>query len=183
MIDAIVFENMYTANVKSATRYVTGKFPGLDADAIVADAFAKIWRNRENVSTVNLAGLVQTTVYRLAVDTLRTTHLEIESIFSDAPAGENAVSTYRIEPISPSDHNPNVEILAMVTAILTEDQRRVVMMRMDYSFAEIATILATEKGITFATDADLVKATDAAKKLYNRARATMRRQHPERVVA
>ncbi len=163
-MDANAFEALYAAHAPAMVRYVARSFASVDAEAIVADAFTKIWRSRETIADVNLAGLVQTTVKRLAIDALRAAR-PTESIYSDPASGEDA-GIYRHEPAAPSDHNPAAGMLARILEVLTDDQRIVLVMRSQgYRFQDIA--------------ARTGRSEDACKKLYNRARAQVQKRRAE----
>jgi RNA polymerase sigma factor (sigma-70 family) len=165
-MDATTFEALYTATAPGMVRYVARSFASVDAEAIVADAFVKIWRLRETIADTNLNGLVQTTVKRLAIDALRTSK-PTESIFSEDGDADNE-SVYRFEPAAPSDHNPAAGTLARILEVLTPDQRIVLVMRnQGHPFRDIA----VKTG----------RSEDACKKLYNRAKAQVQKRRAELV--
>ncbi len=166
-MDANAFEALYAAQMPQMVAYVARHFVSLDAEAIVADAFAKIWRSRENIADLNLNGLVQTTVKRLAIDALRASR-PTESLFADGGDDAEGETVYRHEPAAPSDHNPAAGTLARILEVLTPDQRVVLVMRSQgYRFQDIA--------------ARTGRSEDACKKLYNRAKAQVQKRRAEMV--
>jgi RNA polymerase sigma factor (sigma-70 family) len=166
-MDAIAFEALYTAQMPQMVAYVARHFASLDAESVVADAFAKIWSRRDTIADMNLAGLVQVTVKRLAIDTLRATRPS-DSLYADDGDDSESDSVYRFEPVAPSDHNPAAGTLARILEVLTPDQRTILVLRSQgYRFQDIA--------------ARTGRSEDACKKLYNRARAQVVKRRAELV--
>lgn len=164
-MNAQTFEALYTAHCAAMVRYVARSFASLDAEAIVADAFVKIWNARDTLTDSNLSGLVQTTVKRVAIDGLRTAR-PTESLFTSEGSEESGL--YRVEPAAPSDHNPAAGILAGILEVLTDDQRTVLVMRSEgWDFESIG----KQTG----------RSADACKKLYARAKAQVQKRRAEMV--
>jgi RNA polymerase sigma factor (sigma-70 family) len=153
---AVVFESLYTAEWTVSVNRANRAYNGADGESIAAQAFANLWAHRERYDWSKPGTILNRTLTNAIIDARRT-HKDAVSLYSD-----DAASGLSIDPTAPDARSAALDRLNDALAVLTPDQRVVLVMRaQDRTFGQIA--------------AHMHISEDAAKKLAKRARARLDR--------